>query len=100
MTVELDEVRAKEFRTGFKTISGEVASIWLTGSFTKVRVSFGGLRLGCDSSRERFWTDCWRPWACEGLPIHQAMSETFPCNKRCSVPNYIMRSTYENSVMR
>lgn len=66
MTVELDEVRVK----GFGTVSGRVASVWLIGSFTKVRVSLARPRLGCVSSRERFRTDCWRPWACEGLPIH------------------------------
>lgn len=59
MTVELDEVRAR----GFGPSIGEVASMRLLGSFTKVRVSFGRLRSGGASSRERYSTDCWRPWA-------------------------------------
>lgn len=59
MTVELDEVRV----TRFGSSTGEVASMRLMGSFTKVRVSFGRLRSGGASSRDRCWTECWRPWA-------------------------------------
>lgn len=91
MTVELDEVRVG----GFGTSTDEAASMRLMGSFTKVRVSFGGLRSGSASSRERCWTDCWSPRACEGLPINQVVSETLSwCNQRCNT------RTYENLAMR